>query len=251
MELPSILDVARQAGLSPKAKGKGEYVITCPKSTGHTNGDAHPSCRLNPDKNVFCCDPCGWSGGVVEFARVVGVEIHNGRTPGKTPSTEKAPKEPMRFVATGPISEATIKEFSTRLGKDFPSETWAAFGVMEGTVQPGTNVAIGFPNHSGWYVVLYRKLDTRNKKPYSFRFTDGAKPTLITVGFERPGRVALCEGIWDAMRAYADGLPVSTGTGGAGTFKLEWAGRFYGRQVVAVYDVDPAGRLVQRNQLSC
>ena len=45
------------------------------------------------------------------------------------------------------------------------------------------------------------------------------------------------------MRAYTDALPVATGTGGAGTFKLEWAARFSGgRQVVSIYDVDPAGK---------
>jgi len=41
-----ILDVARRAGREPRRLGAGnEWIIKCPRSDRHQNGDAHPSRR--------------------------------------------------------------------------------------------------------------------------------------------------------------------------------------------------------------
>jgi len=194
---------------------------------------------LNSEKNTFYCDPCGWGGGVLDFAEALGVELDR-----PTPPRTLEPRKSLRFEVNGPITDSTIAELANVLGKDYPPDTYAAFGVMEGIVKtkPGAHVAIGFPNGSGWYVVLYRRPDPKNNKAYSFRFTDGAKASLLTAGLDRPGPVLLCEGIWDALRAYTDGFPVATGTGGAGTWKTPWAAQLRERPVVVVYDVDPAGK---------
>ena len=72
-----ILDVARSAGREPVQKGSanGEVLIQCPWAEHHRHGDAHPSCRLNPENNVFFCHPCGRGGGVKDLAAALGVNL--------------------------------------------------------------------------------------------------------------------------------------------------------------------------------
>lgn len=72
--LPSILDVAVAAGLTPIRCSRDEFRVTCP-----AHDDQRPSCRLNVEKNVYRCDPCAATGidpggGVVKFARILGVD---------------------------------------------------------------------------------------------------------------------------------------------------------------------------------
>jgi hypothetical protein len=59
-------------GRNPVESG-AEVRFTCPNSSGHRNGDAHPSCRWNAAKAVYHCDSCGSGGGVLELAGLLGV----------------------------------------------------------------------------------------------------------------------------------------------------------------------------------
>jgi hypothetical protein len=246
-----VLDIARRAGrnVRPLPGTSGESVIQCPHPGAHKTGDSHPSCRLNPDKNTFYCDPCGRGGGVVELARELGVELADlvpaescakASSRGKQRSTEKLP---LRFVPSGSIGPSSIEVFTSQLGKRYAPEAWAAFGVQEGRVHPEgrpdrAEPAVAFPMPDGGYHV-YRH--TRPDKKRRWCFSDGGKAGLLTVGFERPDPVLLCEGEWDAMTAYEIGFAVATTTG-AGAFRAEWAPKFGGRVVGIVYDVDAAGR---------
>ena len=241
-----ILGVAAAAGRQPKPAGL-ESLITCPWSDAHRNADVHPSCRLNPRKNTFFCDPCGKGGGVRELAALLDVDdrVLPGRRPPR-PSIEATghPARSLSFEAASPIDSGTQEEFASRLGKQFPPETWDAFGVLQGSANSAggakrTEPAIAFPLPGGGvHVYLYRRPDRRRR----WRFAGGGVPDLLTVGLDRPGPVLLCEGEWDAMRAYADGFPVATGTGGASTWRAAWSSILAGREVAIVYDVDQAGR---------
>jgi len=149
------------------------------------------------------------------------------------------------------LSEEVRAELATRLGKDYPMETWSSFGAVHGSIMPGGESAIGFPQPSGgWLLVLHRRTDPKREKPYSLRFADGGKADLLTVGLDRPGPVLICEGLWDAMQAYTDGFPVATTSAGAGTWRDPWCSTFTSRQVCIVYDVDRAGREGSRRVLA-
>jgi len=54
-------DVARTLGSPVKREGP-ELVYRCPHPEKHTNGDAHPSLKINAKKDVFLCGPCGAKG---------------------------------------------------------------------------------------------------------------------------------------------------------------------------------------------
>jgi hypothetical protein len=241
-DLPSILDIARQAGRIPTPVGRGgsEHLIQCPWAERHKNGDSHPSCRLNSEKNTFYCDPCGQGGGVLDLAKALGVESERAN-----PAAVKraAAKRPLVFVDNGPVGDEIQRHFADVLGKRYPPSTWEAFGAREGTVHPEGiegrgDRAVAFPLPGGGFHV-YRYLRSDKKKRWVF--ANGGKADLITAGLDRDGVVILAEGEWDAMTAFDVGFAVATGTG-AGTFKPEWGPRLAGRDVAVVYDVDPAGQ---------
>jgi hypothetical protein len=246
-----ILDVARRAGRSPSAVpgSSGESVIPCPRSENHRNGDAHPSCRLNPEKNTWFCDVCQVGGGVKDLAEKLGVDLSGmgqAKSRASTTRQRRAPAgrepRPLLFVSGGSISAETAHVFEEGLGKSYTLETWAAFGVLEGVVHPEglpdrSEVAVAFPMPDGGvHAYRYSRADKRKR----WCFANRGKPGLLVVGLDRPDPVLLCEGEWDAMRAYELGYAVATGTG-AGIFDEAWAPSLVGRQVAIVYDVDPAG----------
>lgn len=45
--------------------GVNQYAVTCP----FHSPDAHPSCHVNVEKNVFLCRSCGASGGVLSLVQ--------------------------------------------------------------------------------------------------------------------------------------------------------------------------------------
>ena len=240
-----IVDVAVAAGCEIVRHGTGvEVRIRCPQADHHRNGDRRPSCRLNPEKNTFYCDPCGHGGGVKELSALLGVDMLAATGAAKCRASRgRSAKLPMIFEDRGPVSDAAQKYFSDHLGKRYALETWVAFKVREGVVHPEgqpnkTEKAIAFPQPGGGYH-FYRF--QRPDKKRRWGFSKGAKHDFLTVGFDRPDPVLLCEGEWDAMRGYEAGFSVATGTGGAGAFNLEWARGSSGRAVVAVYDIDEAG----------
>ena len=240
-----ILRLAERAGrhLFEKGAPQGEVLIRCPWPEAHQNGDAHPSCRLNGEKNVFHCDVCGTGGGVTDLGEALGLDIAElAAASGRAPTGRR--RKPLHFTASGPISSALQKRFAESLSKDYPPETWAAFGVLDGRVFPDScpdrsEEAIAFPLPSGGYhVYRYR----RENRKYRWAFSDGGRPDLLVVGLDRPGPVILAEGAWDAMRAYTDGFPVATGTGGAATWKDDWNETFAGHVMAVTYDADDAGQ---------
>ena len=252
MSFGSILEVARLAGRPLQSSGAppGEVLIQCPSSMNHRNDDAHPSCRLNPEKNTWYCDPCGRGGGVVDLAKELAVSLPKltKASPRKTPTTVDGPRSSRRklslvFVPRGSISLEAQRRFAEQLGKNYAAETWAAFGVVEGTIHPDgledrAEPAIAFSSPDGGiHAYRYERKD-RGKR---WCFANGGKPGLLTVGLEHDDPVILCEGEWDAMRAYEMGFAVATGTGGAGTWKQNWNQRLAGRHVVPTFDVDEAG----------
>jgi len=236
-----ILDVARAAGRELVERGalRGEVLIQCPWPEKHRRGDAHASCRVNPERNVFYCDPCGRGGGVVEFARALGVELRPADQRG-APKAARKEKTPLLFKSSGPITATTQRIIQDRSGKRFSPEAWTKTGVLEGTVDLQPAIAFRLPS-GGFKVCFYLQSDPRRGKPYSWRFTDGGKADLLVFG--DADEVLLCAGEWDALAALSAGFQcVATGTGGEGTWKPEWSARLKGKRVFVIYDVDDDGR---------
>ena len=65
-----------RAALGEPAKREGaELLYRCPHPEGHKNGDAHPSMKVNPKKDVWLCGPCGAKGEAWALAAfIAGVD---------------------------------------------------------------------------------------------------------------------------------------------------------------------------------
>ncbi|MBZ5637431.1 MAG: toprim domain-containing protein [Acidobacteriia bacterium] len=242
-----ILQVAAAADreVHQRQDGDSEPRIRCPWSERHHHNDAHPSCRLNPEKNTWFCDPCGRGGGVKDLAAALAVDLSSliptlvGATSMPTTRSTRTKKEDLRFVSSGPISPAVQARFKDSLGKAYTEEAWRALGVEEGTVNDEPAIAFPLPS-DGRKVCLYRHPDPKRDKPYSFRFSNGGKADLLIVGDGK--EVLLVAGEWDMLAALSAGFPhVATGTGGEGAWKDAWSKRFAGKIVFVIYDVDEVG----------
>jgi hypothetical protein len=187
---------------------------------------------------------------VKDLAEALGVDLSKLTSKRSTTGTKRAgraPSEraklPLVFVSRGPVSTATARVFADQLAKAYTLETWVAFGAIEGIVHAvgipeRYEEAVAFPMpEGGVHAYRYRRKEKRAR----WCFANSGKAGLLIVGFEREGVVLVCEGEWDAMRAYELAYPVAT-TAGAGVFRPEWAGLFGGRDVAIVYDIDTAGR---------
>lgn len=75
-ELVSILEAAERICEGGVQKQGGGYVARCPIPT---HPDNNPSCRINPEKGVWYCDPCSEGGNVVTMARVAWGYGDSGR----------------------------------------------------------------------------------------------------------------------------------------------------------------------------
>ena len=211
-----IVDVARNSGRDPVRRGapRGEWLIRCPWAENHVHGDEHPSCRINPEKNTFYCDPCAKGGGVVELAQALGVSL-----PVYKSSSAKRERKKLHFATSGPITTITQQIIADTLAKAYPLDTWKHLGVEQGAVdgQP----AIAFPLPGGGYkTCLYQRPDSKGKKPYTLWYSDGGAADLLFVGDHED--VLLVAGEWDMLAALSAKFPcVATSTGGEGHWKPE------------------------------
>jgi len=62
MKTLSCETIARAALGEPLKREGVELLYRCPRPQRHSNGDAHPSLKVNPKKDVFLCGPCGAKG---------------------------------------------------------------------------------------------------------------------------------------------------------------------------------------------
>jgi len=72
-EAVSVVELAERLSGPGTRRGK-EVSFRCP-----LHEDSNPSLRVNPDKDVWYCDPCGVGGGVVELARRAWGHTNDGQ----------------------------------------------------------------------------------------------------------------------------------------------------------------------------
>lgn len=68
--------IARAALGEPLKREGVELLYRCPRRERHSNGDAHPSFKVNPRKNVWACFVCGVGGTAWQLA-ALGEEKHS------------------------------------------------------------------------------------------------------------------------------------------------------------------------------
>lgn len=69
---PGLAQAVRDRGGRPEGQ---EIRFRCPYPDRHRNGDANPSARYHPERQVWCCDACGEGGGWRDLCRLLGVPL--------------------------------------------------------------------------------------------------------------------------------------------------------------------------------
>lgn len=84
--------------------------------------------------------------------------------------------------------------------------------------------------------------DPRNKNGAKYMYESGASATLYNAFLNKASKeITICEGETDTLSLQSNGFPAVSSTGGAGTFKEEWAYFFRDKDTYILYDYDEAG----------
>jgi hypothetical protein len=213
-----------KAALGEPAKHEGvELLWRCPRHERHANGDAHPSFKVNPAKNVWGCFVCGAGGTAWQLAAFLARldpsdkqrvtawlkerGLLSGKQGGKT--TNGRGSCVAQYVYCDPSGNPAMRKLRFEPGangrkKDFVWQRWENDVWVEGL--------------AGLKTPLYRL------------------PEIVDESF-----LVLTEGEKDSDAGAAAGLPTTT-SGATGTFRLDHAENLHGKHVVIVADADDPGR---------
>ncbi|MFH1033818.1 MAG: phage/plasmid primase, P4 family [Pseudomonadota bacterium] len=191
-----------------------------------------------------------------------GKKPGQGAKKGPKPADQGKAKQSAKVVpqeeldALPPLTEAWLKRLESKRG--WSRELIQALDLRLWTPpkwlkDQGQRVAIPIRDEAGRLVNirLYRPGGAAQNKVLSY--WTGAKETKVSYGepprlwpYAPPAGIAgplwLCEGEPDCLCALSHGLNAITATGGAGTWRDEWAARFQGQEVIIAYDADHKGR---------
>jgi hypothetical protein len=252
--------------LGPKV-GADELRFLCP-----IHGDTNPSANVNLRTGLWKCQACGEGGSPIdllmkkdgleykdaltEIGTFVGLDPPStGRTRvnGADPSTPAGlmPAESRR--PSRGLSEANVVAWHEAGLRNADLQRWfhEHRGYTDETIAArqlgwdGQRVTIPVRDPAGGLVNVRRYLrDSGGEKQKMLPLVPGTDKAvrLFPDVDPLPEQVILVEGEWDAILMHQEGFANTlTATGGAGTFKPEWAPRFEGRDVVICYDNDEGG----------
>jgi KaiC/GvpD/RAD55 family RecA-like ATPase len=215
--------VTRAALGEPFRREGAEILYRCPRPERHSNGDAHPSLKINTKKNVWSCFPCNAKGTAWALAAFLArldpgdkAEVtawlkERGLLNGARHSSKRdADRKP---VATYTYTNADGNPLARKLRfepgrhgqkKDFAWQRWETDGWVDGLA------ALKIP--------LYRCREIQNEQT-----------------------IAYVEGEKAADAGAKLGLATTT-AGGVNSFRLDHAEALRGKDVVIFPDNDPPGR---------
>lgn len=249
MSDPKILE-ALKPWLAGRPGGDGECRAYCPACESPQTSKS-PSASINFKMGVWHCMSCGQGGTSLRalirvlrqrgdgepVAKKARKEQPDNVTPitGKPLPTDKQlnlwhknlmsrPELKQKMTDDRGLSSATLKKFL--IGWD------------------GQRFTIPIYDQHGKLVNVRRYKP--NARDHAFKMISYAKGSgsARLDGFdilEEYDEILLCEGELDRRIAVQEGLPAVGHTGGAATFKLEWAKHFTGKKVYVAYDEDPTG----------
>lgn len=207
--------VARASLGEPIRRERAELLYRCPYHERHKNGDAHPSLKINPAKNVFMCGPCGASGTAWQLAAFLA----------KTdPGDKKTVKAWLR-------DEGLLTRGGSGMGEEpeavYPYTDEEGALLFEVVRFRGKKFRQKRPDGNGGWIW---NLNGARRVPYRL-------PELV-----RAPSVLVLEGERDCETARKLRLTATCNPGGAGKWRPEFSEVLRGKRVAVVCDADLAGK---------
>jgi len=247
---PAVVEaVTRAVEARGGRRERSELRFTCPEAERHANGDAHPSARWHPGKQVWRCDVCGAQGGALDLARRLGVDVPRrrrgriefGRTPLGTPATAQPPPRGCTLVA-----------YADAKGLD--AAFLQSLGLSDQRHRGGPSVRIPYLDAAGTEVAVRYRTQLERGQGVDRRFCWRTGATVAPYGLWRldgaraAGSVVLVEGESDCQTLWQHGVP-ALGIPGASTWRPEWASHLAGIPSVYVVVEPDAGGATLRERL--
>jgi hypothetical protein len=214
--------VARAALGKPVQRKGAELIWRCPHPTAHEHGDAHPSLKVNPKKDVFMCGPCGAKGKAWALAAfIAGVDPKD-----KEAVLSWLEKHGLRNAAR---REAKLKRGPCVAEYPYPDLT-GKMCLLKRRFEPGAD---GKKKDFEWFH------DDNGEWKFGY---GGHKPGLYRhAGIQDKDSFVETEGEKDADAGADKGFPTCT-SGGTGSFNEHHAECLRGKRGVIIADGDEAGR---------
>lgn len=274
-------DVWRLIGIDlPGVGGSGWETVRCPLPS---HADEHPSCSINLESGGFKCHGCGQHGehidvimlkhGMNEHEAIDWVVAQLGLTNGSPCIVSDG--DGRKSECTGPANKTSSNDIpwddvavwleiaQDRVRTDPATDAWFRENVgisQETAIRFGLGYGKGQPDHCFrdervWIPVPDRDgklLAVRGYKPKAkdrklLPLYAGMGTSLFPLNLIPKGTtlVILAEGERDCMVLHQHGFMAISGTGGAGTFKHDWAielAELGVERVISLYDNDDPGR---------
>jgi putative DNA primase/helicase len=203
---PRLAQAVRDRGGRPEGQ---EIRFRCPYPDRHRNGDANPSARYHPERQVWCCDACGQGGGWRDLCRLLGIPLPR--------STRRRSEVTVRYEYRD--EEGTLLRRKLRWEPGFDGRRPKSFSWEKPDGEDGWTKCDGDGNPG----VLYS-----SERLLAARLTEE--------------RVLVVEGEKDADCAATLGLVAVCNPEGAGTWQPAYSEQLRDLRVVVIADRDATGR---------
>ncbi len=250
METITITDYLNRKGITYRESG-GQLITQCPFAD--CDKDRKPAdwrFYLNKETSQYDCKRCGAQGNIVTLSKHLGDDLADIRIDQPVISSKKPRQQ--NAALTPEYVESLHLNLPDRIrsylnGRGITNDIINQFQLGWGEFYGHFWITIPITDVNGQYSLLKLRKDPEDDKNTDKMKAYPPKGTQVEIyGWELlkgySSFLVVCEGEFDRLLLLSNGIPAVTGTGGAKTFKTEWAPHFTkAEQVYVCYDRDEAG----------
>lgn len=254
METITITEYLNSKGITYRESG-GELVTKC--IFGECDKDSRPTeghLYFDRETSRYQCKKCDAHGNIVTLCKHLGDELSEIQAHGaKTPLSPQPKKTKAQDISLTTELIATLHEALPTRIREYLNKRGISDNLIDqqkigwGDFYGRSWITIPVTNAGGSYVLIKLRKDPDDVENTNkmMVYPKGAQHEIY--GWEMfKGHVSdlvICEGEFDRLVLLANGISAVTGTGGAATFKEEWAPHFLkAERVYVCFDRDDAGK---------
>ncbi len=226
--MKQLKDIARDHGIELAQQPNGQWRGRCPHAESHPNGDVHPACDIDAEKNVWFCRTCNVGGGPAQYEQALEA---SGHVPTGAQAVQRKELTPeMRAVALelhnlgqmGLVHGSVCESLLAARALTLRAAATCGVGFLELApgngygVAPGRYICFSFGDASGPTYLKLRSVDDKHQQ--TIRPTGAPQCMFLGDKVDAAKSVAIVEGEFDAVALVVTGFDnVISVPNGAGT----------------------------------